>query len=286
MATTPVRKSWMADMPAAPPDSAKRGGKPVASAATGSSRSEAAAKSAASAVGKSAPRIASPSGGLTSERMRARMVERLAASGIRHPDVLAAMAKVPRHRFIDEALASRAYEDTALPIGHAQTISQPYIVARMTELLLTDLPVPGKSARVLEIGTGCGYQAAVLAQVAGEVYSIERIRALHQSARHNLRALRVPNLRLVYGDGLLGLPGVAPFDAMLVAAAGDSLPHALLMQLKLGGRVIAPLTVAGAGAARGVPDQALCLIVRSGASNWSSTTLDGVRFVPLRAGLA
>ena len=196
------------------------------------------------------------------------------------------MAKVPRHRFIDEALASRAYEDTALPIGHAQTISQPYIVARMTELLLTDLPVAPRDARVLEIGTGCGYQAAVLAQVAGEVYSIERIRALHECARRNLRALRVPNLRLVYGDGLLGLPDVAPFDAMLVAAAGDSLPRALLLQLKSGGRVIAPLAVGGPGAGRGAGDQALCLIVRIGASDWSSTTLEGVRFVPLRAGLA
>ena len=286
MATAPVRKPWMVEMPAALPASATRPGKPIASMAAGSPRKDAATGTAKSAGKNSAARTASPSAGLTSARMRARLVERLAGSGIRHPGVLAAMASVPRHRFIDEALASRAYEDIALPIGHAQTISQPYIVARMTELLLSDLPVPAKSARVLEIGTGCGYQAAVLAQVVGEVYSIERIRALHERARNNLRSLRVPNLRLVYGDGLLGLPDAAPFDAMLIAAAGDSLPHALLMQLKPGGRALAPLTVANIGAAHRGSDQALCLIVRTGASTWSSTTLEGVRFVPLRSGLA
>ena len=220
--------------------------------------------------------------GLTPERMRERMVERLASVGIRHPAVLAAMGNVPRHRFVDEGLSSRAYDDTALPIGHAQTISQPYVVGRMTELVIAELPVAPRLARVMEIGTGCGYQAAVLAQVVGEVYSIERIRALHERARDNLRALRVPNLRLVHGDGLLGLPDAAPFDAMLIAAAGDALPDALLEQLKVGGRVLAPLaTSRGRGAA-----QTLCLFVRPGRSNWSTTLLDAVRFVPLRPGLA
>ena len=220
--------------------------------------------------------------GLTPERMRERMVERLATSGIRHPAVLAAMGSVPRHRFVDEGLSSRAYDDTALPIGHAQTISQPYVVGRMTELIMAELPVAPRLARVMEIGTGCGYQAAVLAQVVGEVYSIERIRALHDRARDNLRALRVPNLRLVYGDGLLGLPDAAPFDAMLIAAAGDALPDALLDQLKVGGRVLAPLaTTRGRAAA-----QTLCLFVRTGRSNWSTTLLDAVRFVPLKPGLA
>ena len=193
------------------------------------------------------------------DRLRERMVERLVTSGIRHPAVLAAMRSTPRHRFVDEGIASRAYDDTALPIGHAQTISQPYVVARMTELILSGLPVAPREARVMEIGTGCGYQAAVLAQVVGEVYSIERIRALHDRARDNLRALRVPNLRLVYGDGLRGLPDEAPFDAMLIAAAGDALPDALLEQLKVGGRALAPLTTSRVRNG----DQTLCLIVRN-----------------------
>jgi protein-L-isoaspartate(D-aspartate) O-methyltransferase len=192
------------------------------------------------------------------------------------------MGTTPRHRFVDEGLASRAYDDTALPIGHAQTISQPYVVARMTELIIAELPVAPRSARVMEIGTGCGYQAAVLAQVVGEVFSIERIRALHERARDNLRALRVPNLRLVYGDGLLGLPDAAPFDAMLVAAAGDALPDALLEQLKVKGRAIAPLAT---GPGR-TGHQTLCLFVRTGRSTWSTTLLDAVRFVPLRPGIA
>lgn len=220
--------------------------------------------------------------GLTPERMRERMVERLATSGIRHPAVLAAMGRVPRHRFVDEGLASRAYDDTALPIGHAQTISQPYVVGRMTELVVASLPVEPRLARILEIGTGCGYQAAVLAQVAGEVFSVERIRALHDRARDNLRALRVPNLRLVHGDGLLGLPDAAPFDAMLIAAAGDALPDALLDQLKVGGRALAPLAT-GRGRAG---EQTLCLFVRTGRESWSTTLLDAVRFVPLVPGTA
>ncbi len=218
--------------------------------------------------------------GLTPERMRERMVERLAASGIRHPAVLAAMGSVPRHRFVDEGLASRAYDDTALPIGHAQTISQPYVVGRMTELVIAELPVAPSAARVLEIGTGCGYQAAVLAQVFGEVFSVERIRGLHDRARDNLRALRIPNLRLVHGDGLLGLPDAAPFDAMLIAAAGDSLPDGLLDQLRVGGRVLAPLAICRAG------EQTLCLFVRVAHAQWSTTLLDAVRFVPLRPGTA
>ena len=220
--------------------------------------------------------------GLTPERMRERMVERLAASGIRHPAVLAAMGKVPRERFVDEGLASRAYDDTALPIGHAQTISQPYVVGRMTELIVGGLAVPARGARVLEIGTGCGYQAAVLAEVVGTVFSVERIRALHDRARDNLRALRVPNLRLVHGDGLLGLPDAAPFDAMLIAAGGDALPDVLLDQLRIGGRALAPL-VTGRG---GPGEQTLCLFVREGREQWSTTLLDAVRFVPLRPGTA
>lgn len=289
----------MADVPSTPAAKAHRPGKPIAPAA--------APKRAASAppvqTARTAPRKATPTderesaeqqrrartrdthatqSAETSERMRHRMVERLAQSGIRNPAVIAAMDRVPRHRFVDEGLVSRAYDDTALPIGHAQTISQPYVVARMTELVLNDLPVAPARARVLEIGTGCGYQAAVLAQVVGEVFSIERIRALHERARDNLRLLRVPNLRLVYGDGLAGLPSAAPFDAMLIAAAGDSLPDALLDQLKVGGRVLAPLAVGGGPAG----EQTLCLFVRKSRTQWSTTLLDAVRFVPLRPGIA
>jgi protein-L-isoaspartate(D-aspartate) O-methyltransferase len=289
MKTAP-RKSWMVEMPKTAPAKASRPGKPIAQ------RPPAPAKPKASPR----PTIAEPRSKaehdrrertegagharatLNPERARERMVERLVASGISLPAVLAAMAAVPRHRFVDEGLASRAYDDTPLPIGHAQTISQPYVVARMTELVTTGLPVAPGAARVLEIGTGCGYQAAVLAQVVGEVYSIERIRALHDRARDNLRALRVPNLRLVYGDGLLGLPDQAPFDAMLIAAAGDALPEGLLDQLKVGGRALAPLTT-GPGRTGG---QTLCLFVRTGRSAWSTTLLDAVRFVPLRPGIA
>lgn len=293
--TRPTRKSWMVDMPSTTAPAPKRPGKPPAD------RRPVAAPAPARRVPTTPPANAieqrereeqarrertrasdTAQSAETSERMRHRMVERLARSGIRHPAVLAAMRSVPRHRFVDEGLASRAYDDTALPIGHAQTISQPYVVARMTELALTDLPVPPAQARVLEIGTGCGYQAAVLAAVVGEVYSIERIRALHDRARDNLRALRVPNLRLVYGDGLAGVPDAAPFDAMLIAAAGDALPDELLDQLKVQGRALAPLAV-GRGAAG---DQTLCLFVRTSRTQWSTTLLDAVRFVPLKPGLA
>ena len=281
----------MVDMPGSPVAKASRPGKPLASATP---RTKPAAALSPRVVVADAREQAEHDrrtrtqgsghtrAGLTPERMRERMVERLAASGVRHPAVLAAMRAVPRHRFVDEGLSSRAYDDTALPIGHAQTISQPYVVGRMTELVIADLPVPPRQARVLEIGTGCGYQAAVLAQVVGEVYSIERIRALHDRARDNLRALRVPNLRLVYGDGLLGLPDAAPFDAMLIAAAGDALPDELLDQLKLGGRVLAPLATRPGRSG----EQTLCLFVRTGRSDWSTTLLDAVRFVPLRPGLA
>ena len=287
----PPRKTWMVDMPKAPATKTTRPGKPIVKTVT--KPRPPAAKAARMPITDARQQAehdrrerTQGSGharaGLTPERMRERMVERLATSGIRHPAVLAAMNKVPRHRFVDEGLSSRAYDDTALPIGHAQTISQPYVVGRMTELVLADLPVAADKARVLEIGTGCGYQAAVLAQVVGEVYSIERIRALHDRARDNLRALRIPNLRLVYGDGLLGLPSAGPFDAMLIAAAGDALPDVLLDQLKVGGRALAPLALTRGRAGA----QTLCLFVRTGRESWSTTLLDAVRFVPLRPGLA
>jgi protein-L-isoaspartate(D-aspartate) O-methyltransferase len=216
--------------------------------------------------------------GMTSQRTRLRMVERLREKGIRDERVLAAMGAVPRHVFVDEALASRAYEDTALPIGFSQTISQPYVVARMIESLIGDTG-GGTPGRVLEIGTGCGYQAAVLARLAGEVYSVERIRALLERARANLRGLRLSNLRLTHGDGNLGLEQAAPFDAIVVAAAAREVPQALLRQLAQGGRMVLPLkTARAAGGA-----QRLALYVR-GARGVTETILDEVLFVPLEAG--
>lgn len=208
--------------------------------------------------------------GMTSQRTRDRMVARLREEGIRDEAVLSAMAAVPRHIFIEEALASRAYEDTALPIGFEQTISQPFIVARMIEALRDQKPL----RNVLEIGTGCGYQAALLARLAKDVYSVERIAGLLEVARRNLRALRLSNLRLVHGDGALGLPEVAPFDAIIVAAAAPEIPGALLQQLAPGGRMIVPV---------GSADQVLHLVQRTPAG-FSERRLEAVRFVPLRGG--
>jgi protein-L-isoaspartate(D-aspartate) O-methyltransferase len=208
--------------------------------------------------------------GMTSQRTRDRMVARLREKGMRDEAVLAAMASVPRHIFVEEALASRAYEDTALPIGFEQTISQPFVVARMIEALRAQRPL----GKVLEIGTGCGYQAALLACLAKEVYSVERIAGLLEKARGNLRPLRLSNLRLVHADGSLGLPEAAPFDGIIVAAAASGIPEALLQQLAPGGRMIVPV---GSG------DQALCLIERT-ATGLTEKWLDAVRFVPLRGG--
>src|SRR3954453_15300334 len=202
--------------------------------------------------------------GMTSQRTRARMVQRLREKGLRDERVLGAMAKVPRHLFVEEALASRAYEDTALPIGFAQTISQPYVVARMIEAMIRDVKAP---ASVLEVGTGCGYQAAVLAQVFRDVYSIERIRGLHERARANLLGLRLKNLRLVHGDGYGGLEKAAPFQAIIVAAAAPAVPEALLRQLAPGGRMVLPLRGGANGAQR------LVLVERSG-RGFTETELD------------
>ena len=209
---------------------------------------------------------------MTSQRTRARMVERLREEGIADPRVLAAMGAVPRHVFVEEALAHRAYEDNALPIGFGQTISQPYIVARMLQELMRGREL----GRVLEVGTGCGYQAAVLAQLSAEVYSIERIRELLERARSNLRGLRLSNLRLAYGDGNEGLEKAAPFDSIVVAAAAPAVPQALLRQLAPGGRMILPIRQAG-------DSQRLALIERD-ARGFVETPLDPVRFVPMEAG--
>ena len=178
--------------------------------------------------------------GLTSQRTRARMIERLREQGIRDEAVLAAMAAVPRHIFVEEALAHRAYEDTALPLGFQQTISQPFIVARMIELLR----VGRELGKTLEIGAGCGYQAAVLARLAREVYAVERIAPLLDKARANLRQLRLPNVRLKHADGTQGLAQAAPFDTIIVAAAAAKVPPPLMAQLAPGGRMLLPLGAA------------------------------------------
>lgn len=209
--------------------------------------------------------------GMTSQRTRARMVERLREKGIRNDQVLAAMAAVPRHVFVEEALASRAYEDTALPLGMGQTISQPYIVARMIELLFQGRAGLGKT---LEIGAGCGYQAAVLAQLTKEVYAVERIGPLLEKAKANMRTLQQFNVRLKHADGQLGLPEAGPFDSIIVAAAGSHVPQALLEQLAVGGRLVLPV---------GSAEQYLRLIERN-PQGYTEARLDAVRFVPLLAG--
>ena len=203
----------------------------------------------------------------------------LRRAGVRDSAVLEAMLTVPRDRFVEPALTSRAYEDVALPIGHGQTISRPLTVARMLELIAGPLDARARAAaRVLEIGTGCGYQAAVLAGVFGEVISIERIRGLHEQARANLRSLRLSNLRLVFGDGQLGVEQAAPFDVVIAAAAGEAIPQAWLEQMRVGGRLIAPVSSG--------EDQALHLVQRIGSDRWQLTVLDAVRFVPLQGGTA
>ncbi len=210
--------------------------------------------------------------GLTSQRARDRLAEQLRDMGIGSAEVLKVMRSVPRHLFVDEALASRAYENTPLPIGHGQTISQPYIVARMTEALVGTGPMD----KVLEIGTGCGYQAAVLAHFAKWVYSVERIGLLAGQARARLRALEYSNIRIRHGDGGLGWPQFAPYDAILVAAAVASVPAALCEQLRIGGRLIAPVGELGW--------QRLRLLVRQ-SSGLEERLLEEVRFVPLVDGV-
>jgi protein-L-isoaspartate(D-aspartate) O-methyltransferase len=209
---------------------------------------------------------------LVSANIRRAMVARVMDQGVKDSLVLAALEAIPRHMFIESGLASQAYIDASLPIGHHQTISKPYIVARMIEIMRSG----GELGRVLEIGTGCGYQAAVLSLVARDVYSIERIKALHELAKNNLRPMRIPNIRLHYGDGMLGLPQVAPFDGIILAAAGLEVPQALLEQLTIGGRLIAPV-----GGGR----QVLQLIERVAKLEWKSSILEQCHFVPLRQGM-
>jgi protein-L-isoaspartate(D-aspartate) O-methyltransferase len=225
-------------------------------------------------------RAAAPAGlGLDSQAVRARMVQKLAGQGISDARVLAAMNAVERHRFVDSALVNQAYEDTSLPIGLGQTISKPNVVARMIELLLGGRTgADGRLGRVLEIGTGCGYQAAVLSQVATEVYSIERLRGLHERARGNLRAFRLPNVHLLFGDGMAGFARGAPYAGIIAAAGGESLPAAWTDQLAEGGRIVAPMVAANGR-------QALVIVEKS-AGRLKQTVLESVHFVPLKSGIA
>lgn len=210
--------------------------------------------------------------GMTSMRTRQRLIRRLQDNGISDPRVLDAIRAIPRHIFVDEALSSRAYEDTALPIGHGQTISQPYIVARMTEALLTSGPVDS----VLEIGTGSGYQAAILAHIAGQVFTLERIQPLLNQARRRFHELKLRNIRAQYADGTIGWPEHAPFDGIVATAAPEHLPQALLDQLKIGGRLIIPVGQQG--------QQRLMLITRTSADGYERQDLESVSFVPMLSG--
>jgi protein-L-isoaspartate(D-aspartate) O-methyltransferase len=218
---------------------------------------------------------ASAHAGLASARVRDRMVERVRELGVRDSRVLDALRQVMRHAFVDEALASRAYEDTALPIGQGQTISRPYTVARTAELALEGIGEPHR-ARVLEVGTGCGYAAAILAHLFGEVVSVERLRGLHERARDNLRGLRLANLRLVFGDGARGVEQAAPFDVIVAAAAGDEIPSAWVQQLKAGGRIVAPV---------GSDEQKLVVAQKGENGQLIRRGTEAVRFVPLRGGV-
>jgi len=208
--------------------------------------------------------------GMTSQRTRMRMVERLRDQGVRDEQVLAAMLDIPRHIFVDEALSSRAYDDVSLPIGFGQTISNPFTVARMVELARGGRALE----KVLEVGTGCGYQAAVLSRVAKGVYSVERLAGLLSKARIRLRELGIRNVKVKHGDGHAGLKEVGPFDAIVIAAAATHLPELLAEQLAQGGRLVLPL---------GTREQRLVLVERT-ADGFTQSVLDEVKFVPMIAG--
>jgi len=260
----PVRLDRPADAAARPASPAAPRSAPAALASAGLQRPARAA--------------ATPQGlGLDSQAVRLAMVKKLAAQGITDARVLEAMGRVERHRFVDTALATQAYEDTSLPIGLGQTISKPNVVARMVELLLAGRTEP--VGRVLEIGTGCGYQAAVLSLLVKEVYSIERLRGLHDKARENLRPLRLPNVHLLFGDGMAGFAQGAPYAGIIAAAGGEAVPQAWIEQLAVGGRLVAPVASASGGA------QAL-LVLDKTAAGVQHTLLEAVHFVPLKSGIA
>lgn len=226
-----------------------------------------------------APRV-SVGVGMDSSAVRTRMVQRLAAGGVTSAAVLAAMGLVERHRFVDSALVNQAYEDTSLPIGLGQTISKPNVVARMCELLL-GAPVAQTGnglGRVLEIGTGCGYQAAVLSHLAREVYTIERLRGLHDKARANLRPFRLATVHLLLGDGMQGYASGAPYAAIIAAAGGNAVPQAWCDQLVVGGRLVAPIAMEGG--------QQTLLVIDKTLQGLKQSVLEPVHFVPLKSGIA
>jgi protein-L-isoaspartate(D-aspartate) O-methyltransferase len=208
--------------------------------------------------------------GMTSQRTRERLVQRLTEQGVGNLTVLDVMRTTPRHLFVDEAMAHRAYEDVALPIGYQQTLSQPYVVARMTELLLA----AGPRSRVLEIGTGSGYQTAILAQLVGEVYSVERIKSLQQKARQRLRQLKLRNVHMNHADGGLGWEECGPYDGIVVTAAPEKIPEELLLQLAPGGRMVIPV---------GKEMQHLQVVTRTH-EGYETQIVESVYFVPLRTG--
>jgi protein-L-isoaspartate(D-aspartate) O-methyltransferase len=210
--------------------------------------------------------------GMTSARTRERLIDRLRTEGIRDQRVLERVRQVPRHLFVDEALASRAYEDTALPIGHGQTISQPYVVARMTEALIEHGPL----VHVLEIGTGSGYQTAILAPLVRRVYTVERVEALLNQARERFRTLQLRNIRTKYADGTVGLPEYGPYDGILVTAAPEAIPQGLVDQLRMGGRMVLPTGPRNA--------QALVRVTRTEGGH-ETELLERVVFVPLLGGV-
>ncbi len=210
--------------------------------------------------------------GMTSQGTRNRLVQRLRDNGIQDEKVLQAIATIPRHEFVDEALSSRAYEDTALPIGLSQTISQPWVVAKMTEALLDG----GAPRKVLEVGTGSGYQAAILASLVPEVFTVERIEELLKLARRRFHKLRLNNIYSRYADGHLGWPSQAPFDGIIVTAAATGIPSELILQLRIGGVLIAPVERGG---------MQRLLAIRRTEEGFDEEDLGGVIFVPMLSGL-
>jgi protein-L-isoaspartate(D-aspartate) O-methyltransferase len=223
-----------------------------------------------------------PDARVSSDAMRSRMVQRVAAQGVSDERVLRAMVAVERHRFVDSALSSQAYEDTSLPIGFGQTISKPNVVGRMVELLLGAPALAqkpdGRLGRVLEIGTGCGYQATLLSHVATEVYSIERVRGMHERARTNLRSFRLATVHLLLGDGMMGYARGAPYAGIIAAASGDAVPDAWIDQLALGGRLVAPT--------RSANGQQVLVVIDRTHLGVRRQTLEAVHFVPLKSGIA
>ena len=261
------RPSFPAKLETSPPQKLVKPSSPLSWVSGSSSKKNSAVPSAASGLG------------LDSSTVRAMMVKKLAEGGVEDEMVLNALLAVERHQFLDSALANQAYEDTSLPIGFGQTISKPNVVARMIELLRQgkNLKITGKLGRVLEIGTGCGYQAALLSHVSQEVYSIERIKGLYERARENVRPMRLGNLHLLFGDGMQGYPSGAPYAGIIAAAGGDNIPDQWIEQLAEGGRLVAPMSVTKGS-------QSLVVIDKTPAGIQKSV-LEQVNFVPLVSGV-